>query len=668
VALELGLVLHGARGDDIPTNWIEALVEDLRQAGQRALVVAGPHQPESVHRLACAMNATLGAVGTTVTYAEPPDATPAAGGLPELVGALRAAEVDTLLLLDVNPVYEAPGDLGFAGALGKAGTTIHLGAYRDETARLCSWHVPMAHPLESWGDLRATDGTAGILQPTIAPIYGGRTACELIDALDGRAPRTARALVQAHWRGLLPEHGFEEAWQNALRLGVVANTARHARPVSLRAHWQAGLTEPASPTAGLELLFRPDPTVRDGRFANNAWLQELPKPLTKLVWENAVLIAPDTARRLGVEDGDLVRIRHDGRTLLAPGWRLPGQARDSLTLPLGYGRRHAGRVGSGIGFDANVLRTAAEPWVGLGATVEAAGSRVDLVSTQHHQSMIGRDLARTETLAACRQASQASSEQHPREEALPSLYPGWDRTDHAWAMSIDLDACIGCGACTIACQAENNIPVVGKEQVQRGREMHWIRVDRYFAGEPQAPRILFQPVPCMHCEDAPCEIVCPVGATLHDSEGLNLQVYNRCIGTRFCSNNCPYKVRRFNFLQFSVEDSPALDARANPQVTVRQRGVMEKCTYCLQRINAARRDAEQEDRSMRDGDVVTACHGACPTRAIVFGDLTDPESRVSRAKASPRDYSLLRELGTRPRTTYLVRLRNPKPKLGGGEP
>jgi Fe-S-cluster-containing dehydrogenase component len=473
--------------------------------------------------------------------------------------------------------------------------------------------------------------------------------------------------VQAHWRGLLAEEGFEEAWRDALRQGVVASTARPARPVRLRPDWQEGLTEPASPPEGLELLFRPDPTVRDGRFANNAWLQEMPKPLTKLVWENAVLIAPATARRLGVEDGDLLHIRHGGRTLVAPVWRLPGQAEDCLTLPLGYGRRHAGRVGTGIGFDANVLRTVAGPWVAAGAGIEAAGGRADLVSTQHHQTMIGRDLARTQTLAAYRQASQPSPGQHPREEALPSLYPGWKRSDHAWAMSIDLGACIGCGACTIACQAENNVPVVGKEQVQHGREMHWIRVDRYFAGEPQAPRILFQPVPCMHCENAPCEIVCPVGATLHDSEGLNLQVYNRCIGTRFCSNNCPYKVRRFNFLQFAVQDSPALAARENPQVTVRQRGVMEKCTYCLQRINAARRQAELEDKPMRDGDVVTACQGVCPTRAIVFGDLADPESRLSRAKTSPREYSLLRELNTRPRTTYLMRLHNPNPKLGEGD-
>ena len=367
-------------------------------------------------------------------------------------------------------------------------------------------------------------------------------------------------------------------------------------------------------------------------------------------------------------DGDLVGIQYGGRTLEAPVWRLPGQALDTLTLPLGYGRRRAGRFGSGIGFDANALRTASAPWLASGADVHPTGRRTELATTQHHHRMEGGEPLRTATLTSYRQAGGVLVDQ----PALPSLYPPWSRSGHAWGMSIDLNACIGCGVCTLACQAENNIPSVGKAQVRRGREMHWIRVDRYFAGPAAAPRMLFQPVPCMHCEDAPCEVVCPVGATLHDSEGLNLQVYNRCVGTRFCSNNCPYKVRRFNFLQYT---GPFTEAQRNPQVTVRMRGVMEKCTYCLQRINAARIEVQTSGRALRDGDVVTACQGACPTRAILFGDLNLEDSEVAQAQASGRSYRLLHELGTRPRTTYRVRLSHPNPGLApdgdrgtGGEP
>jgi molybdopterin-containing oxidoreductase family iron-sulfur binding subunit len=404
--------------------------------------------------------------------------------------------------------------------------------------------------------------------------------------------------------------------------------------------------------AGVDVVFRPDETVRDGRFANNAWLQELPKPFTKLTWDNAALIAPQTAARLGVSDGDVVDIRLGGRQLAAPVWRLPGQAPDTITLPLGYGRRQAGRFGTGSGFDAHALRTSATPWLASGAVLQPTGRRLVLATTQHHQRMEGGEPLRTATLASY----QAADGELVEQPALPSLYPPWPRAEHAWGMSIDLNACIGCGVCTLACQAENNIPSVGKAQVHRGREMHWIRVDRYFAGPPEAPHILFQPVPCMHCEDAPCEIVCPVGATLHDAEGLNLQVYNRCVGTRFCSNNCPYKVRRFNFLKYAGNFA---EAQRNPQVTVRMRGVMEKCSYCLQRINAARIQAQTNGRMLQDGDVITACQGACPTQAIVFGDLNLADSQVVQAQASGRSYQLLHALGTRPRTTYRVRLSNP---------
>jgi len=656
----LGLVLPDTPPqDDFDSPWLQTLLEDLHEHRGNALVIAGPHQPASVHRLVCAINDRLDAVGNTLDYAPSARAT-GQGGVGELTAALRAGEVDTLVMLDVNPVYSAPADLHFEDALQQAARTVHLGLYPDETARRCDWHIPLAHPLESWSDLCDSAGNASIQQPAIAPVYGGRNVHELIDALTQDLPRTAYQLVREHWQGRLSGEDFEHRWQQALRRGVVADTGLPTRSVKLRADWNRDLAAPDSVRAqGLELLFRPDPTVFDGRYANNAWLQELPKPISKLVWDNALLIAPDSAARLGLADGDLVRLQHAGRELLAPIWRLPGQARDSLTLHLGYGRRRAGRIGDGLGVDANALRGADHLWRVAPVTLQPGGSRRELVTTQQHQVMEGRDLLRTATLAAYR----ANPPTPPEPRELPSLYPRPEGSNHAWGMSIDLGACIGCAACTIACQAENNIPVVGKQEVQRGREMHWIRVDRYYEGPSQDPRILFQPVPCMHCEQAPCEVVCPVEATLHDSEGLNLQVYNRCVGTRFCSNNCPYKVRRFNFLQYSQTDQPALAAQHNPQVTVRQRGVMEKCTYCLQRINAARLQAQKRGRAMRDGDVVTACQGVCPTNAILFGDLNDPDSRVSRAKRSPRDYVLLRELNTRPRTSYRLRLSNPAAAL-----
>jgi Fe-S-cluster-containing dehydrogenase component len=661
LARRLGLDLPAARDNPLPESWLNTLAEDLRGHPGRALVVAGPRQPVAVHRIVCAINDRLGALGNTLNYAEPAaaTATPHAGGLAALAAGLRAGNIDTLLLLDVNPVYSAPADLAFSDALGHAHTLFHLGLYRDETAQQCHWHIPAAHPLESWSDLRAADGTVSLAQPTIAPLHGGRSAGELLQSLGVTTPDEPYQQLRAHWRDTLPGENFENGWHQALRLGLIAGTALPASIPTLREDWDQGLeSDTAAPAAGLELQFTLDPAVYDGRFANNGWLQELPRPLSKLTWGNAALIAPATASRLGLQDGDVVRLTLGQRSLEAPVWRLPGQAEDSITLPLGYGRRHAGNTGNGVGFDANRLRSSATPWLATGATLEATGGRVTLACTQTHQAMAGENPVHCTTLSAHRAASGS-----PPYGPSPSLYPERPPGEHAWGMSIDLNACIGCGACTIACQAENNIPVVGREEVMQGREMHWLRVDRYFDGPPAAPDILFQPVPCMHCEQAPCEVVCPVGATLHDNEGLNLQVYNRCVGTRFCSNNCPYKVRRFNFLQYAGQDETLLAARRNPQVSVRQRGVMEKCSYCLQRINAGRRQAQKEERALRDGDVVTACQGVCPTRAIVFGDLKDTGSHVVQAKASRRDYVLLRELNTRPRTSYQERVVNPHPKL-----
>ncbi|WP_218011518.1 4Fe-4S dicluster domain-containing protein [Azohydromonas lata] len=616
----------------------------LQEAGPDALVVVGGNLSADAHALAMALNQRLGALGHTLDLIEPPDAAAQAGTLAELAQVLHAGAVDTLVVLDSNPAYDAPGELGMGEALGRARLSVHAGLYADETAARCHWHLPLSHGYESWGDALAHDGSATLLQPAIVPLYDSRSAIELLALLAGDEERQGQALVRRQWRGGGDAAAFENFWREALRRGVVADSA--FAPVAAPG---ARLPEraPAAPAAGLVGVFAPDPAVHDGRFTNLGWLQELPRPFSKLTWDNALLLSPRTAARLKLATGDLVRIEAGGRSLDAPVWASEHQADEVATLPLGYGRPQAGRVGSGVGFDAYVLR----PVQGgpLALNLQPLGQRHEFAVTQHDLGQAGRDILR----------SVRPGERLPAHERLPSLYPEVSYLQHAWAMVIDLDACIGCNACTIACQAENNIPVVGKEEVARGREMHWIRVDRYDDAGTRGRDTAFQPLPCMHCEKAPCELVCPVGATVHDSEGVNVQVYNRCIGTRFCSNNCPYKVRRFNFLQFTDATTETLQAQRNPDVTVRQRGVMEKCSYCLQRISRARHRAEATGEPIRDGDVVTACQAACPTRSIHFGDLNDPASDVVRLKTLPRHYALLGELGTQPRTTYLARVVQP---------
>lgn len=643
--------------------WIQALVTDLKAHRAASAVLAGPHLPPSIHALVQAMNEALGNIGTTVVHTEPVAARPEdpVQALRGLVSDMRAGAVDVLVMLGGNPAYAAPADLGFAGALGKVRHSVHLSLYQDETSALCEWHLPEAHFLEAWGDVRAYDGAVSIVQPAIAPLYGGRSAFEVLGLLNGNSDAEGYDLLRAFWQRRKPGLGFEAFWRAALQAGVIPASAAALKRPTRRAvvpEFEGHKTPPS----GLEVVFRADPTVHDGRFANNGWLQELPKPLTQLTWDNAALVAPATATRLGLDSGDVVELTHRGRTLRAPIWVMPGHAEETVTLPLGYGRTRAGRVGTGAGFDAYALRTSEAMWSDGGLALRKTGERYPLASTQQHHAMAGRDLVREATLADYR-ANPGFA--HDPVVPLPTLYEPPAAKGHQWGMAIDLNACIGCKACMTACQAENNIPVVGKEQVLRHRAMHWIRVDRYYHGSPANPEALFQPVPCMHCEQAPCEPVCPTAATVHSAEGLNDMVYSRCIGTRYCSNNCPYKVRRFNFLQYADDRTPSLKAMRNPDVTVRSRGVMEKCTYCVQRINAARIDAEVEGRPLRDGEVVTACQATCPSRAIVFGDLSDPDSEVSRRKAEPLDYALLGELNTRPRTTYLAKLRNPNPAIEG---
>jgi molybdopterin-containing oxidoreductase family iron-sulfur binding subunit len=668
LAGELGAVPKSAGAGLAPEHarFVTAVAKDLGAHRGRCIVAAGDHQPPVVHALAHLLNRALGNVDKTVVYTEPvaAESVSSLASLAALVGEMDAGKVNVLLMLGGNPVVTAPPDLQFAARLAKVGFRAHLGLYDDETAEISHWHVPEAHYLESWSDVRAADGTVTIVQPLIAPLYEGKTAHEVLAAALGRE-QTAFEIVRAHWKDKAGAD-LERWWRTVLHDGLVPDTALAPANVDFRIDWvDRALAAHAQRTndQGLELVLRLDPALLDGRFANNGWLQEIPKPITKLTWDNAALVSPATARRLGLASEDVVRLSVGDRKLRAPVWVVPGQADDSITLHLGYGRTRAGRVGSGVGVDANVLRTSAAPWIVRGVKLERTAEHYPLASTQEHDSMEGRHLVREATLAEYTHEPAFAREMVEEPDKDMTIYPPHPYEGAAWAMTIDLASCVGCNACVLACNAENNIAVVGKDQVGRGREMHWIRIDRYFEGNAEAPTILHQPVPCMQCESAPCEVVCPVNATVHSSEGLNDMVYNRCVGTKYCSNNCPYKVRRFNFYKFQDWTTESLKLARNPDVTVRSYGVMEKCTYCVQRISQARIAARREDRPVRDGEVVTACAQACPAGAIVFGDMNDAQSRVAAEKADARNYALLGDLNTRPRTTYLASVRNVNPEL-----
>jgi molybdopterin-containing oxidoreductase family iron-sulfur binding subunit len=574
---------------------------------------------------------------------------------------MKTGAVKTLFILGGNPVYTAPVDLEFGEHLKKVERSIHLGLGLDETGALCTWHVPETHYLESWGDARAFDGTVSLMQPLIAPLYDGKSASELLGAVRRQQPiQSDYEILRDYWRkqNLWPD--FEAGWRKSICDGFIAGSGLGRKELSVNSQT---FLKASQHNEGFEVIFRPDPNLWDGRFANNGWLQECPKPINKLTWDNAVYISPKAAERLKLINNDNVKVTFQGRAVVGPVWVMPGQAENTITLPLGYGRARAGRVGDGVGFNAYSIRPSDAPWIGLGATLERTGARHLLVGTQTHfnvesaERQIYRD-ATLEELRASPDVIKKSVEEPGSEETLyyPKEYP---YEGYKWGMSIDLTSCIGCNACLVACEVENNIPVVGKEQVRKNREMHWIRIDTYYKGSLDNPGFNHMPTPCMQCEHAPCELVCPVEATVHDSEGLNVQIYQRCVGTRFCSNNCPYKVRRFNFLRYTDYNLPNFKPMYNPEVTVRWRGVMEKCTYCVQRISAARITAEKENRRIRDGEVRTACQQACPAQAIVFGDLNTPGSQVAQLKSQPTDYSMLGELNTRPRTTYLAKITNP---------
>jgi MoCo/4Fe-4S cofactor protein with predicted Tat translocation signal len=656
-------------------KFVGAVAADLKLHQGRSVVIAGDHQPAEVHALVHAVNQSLGNVGNTVFHTQSVEAEPVdqLASIRDLVADMNAGKVDLLIILSGNPVFTAPADLQFAAALDKVQLRVRLGLHDDETSALCHWQIPEAHFLEQWSDVRGHDGTASIVQPLIAPLYGGRSAHEVIAAMSDRPERSPHEIIREHWK-VDPKN--DENWRRWLHDGVIPDTAY--APITPSP--TTPIPSPQSPITvggGLEVAFRLDPCVLDGRFANNGWLQELPKPLTKLTWDNAILVSPATEQKLrgsnqpayrGGEHGtitsDVFEIRAGGRTIRGPLFNVVGHADDCVTVHLGYGRTRGGHTAIGAGFDSNVLRTSDSLTSLAGASLVKTGDTFPLACTQYHHLMEGRDIIRAATREEYVRDPKVMREHDETPGRFITLYPEHEYRGHKWGMAIDVNSCMGCNACVVGCQAENNIAIVGKDQVLRGREMHWIRVDSYYRGETANPETYFQPLPCQQCENAPCEPVCPVGATVHSDEGLNDMVYNRCVGTRYCSNNCPYKVRRFNYYLYQDWETPSLKLLRNPDVSVRSRGVMEKCTYCVQRINASKIDAEKEGRPIKDGEIKTACQQTCPSDAIVFGDLNDPSSRVAKLQAEQRNYGLLAELNTRPRTTYLGAIRNVNPELG----
>ncbi len=699
-ALATELEVQGVGRSDGPSaktvHWAGIVANDLRsRPSGTTLVMAGDRQPAAVHLLVAAINQHLGNVGKTVIHTTPLAARPVdqTASLRELAKDLDDGLVEVLVIAGGNPVYNAPSDLRFAERMQKVPFRIHLSLFQDETSLQCHWHLPEGHYLESWGDVRAYDGTASIVQPLIEPLYEGRSALEFMAILAGRLQTPPLELVRSYWSRQRRSLGsaaamgdFEDFWQTALHDGVVAGSALPSRALSLAAGWANQLSAAPGASDDIELVFQQDPTVYDGRFANNGWLQELPKPITRLAWDNAALMSPATAKKLGVEQGayahggehggyhqPTVELRLGDRKVTAPVWIVPGHADDSIAVYLGGGRRNAGKVGDDVGIDSYVLRTSDNPWFVDGLKVAKTGRTHLLCCVQGHHLMENREVVREGTLAKYRDHPDFAADKDRADERKDiqrarkplTLYDEKDFPDeeHKWGMAVDLTACTGCAACVVACQSENNIPVVGKIEVSRGREMHWLRIDRYAAGPADAPEeFYFQPVPCMHCENAPCEYVCPTEATVHSAEGLNEMVYQRCVGTRFCSNNCPYKVRRFNFFHYADYETESVRQQYNPDVTVRSRGVMEKCSYCVQRIRCAEIDSQKDGRSIFDGEILTACQAACPAGAIVFGDINDKKSQVKQLKDLPLHYALLPDLNTFPRTTYLAALRNPNPE------
>lgn len=648
-------------------KFIAVLAKDLAAHKGKSIVVAGPRQPAAVHALVFAINAALGNIGQTIVFTKASsENAKSLDPVKQLATDLNSGIVKTLIVLGGNPVYTLPADVKFADALKKASISVALTEDENETWAACDWRLPQAHLLESWGDATAPDGTMSIQQPMIEPLYGGKSVLEVAAILAGREPATGYDAVNSYWTSQWPQADRDKQWNAALYDGVVADSKAAIVAVTIDARKAFGesVASIQNSAAGLEVAFYPSHGPYDGRYANNAWMQESPNPMTKVVWDNVALVSKTTASSLGLKDGDVVKLSKDGRSIEAPIQIQPGHADDSISLSLGYGRSVCGRVGQGIGHRVEALRTTSNFFYASGVELKKTGATYEIVTTQEHHRMEGRPIVREASVEEYKKEPGKIREMVESPNGL-TLFPFVDYSKgYQWGMAIDLNACIGCNACLVACQSENNIPVVGKDQVQRGREMHWIRLDRYYTGSDEEAQVVTQPMGCQQCENAPCESVCPVAATSHSPEGLNDMAYNRCVGTRYCLNNCPYKVRRFNFLAWNKDVPEVRKLGFNPNVTVRMRGVMEKCTYCVQRIESNKIAANADGRrTLRDGEVVSACQQVCPAEAIVFGNINDPESRVAKLKKQPRNYEVLGELNIRPRTTYLGRLRNPHPEL-----
>ncbi len=682
-----GIESPGYTWNEEQKKYLAVLAKDLKDHAGKSVVIPGLYQDASVNALAHVINTALNNIGKTVNVRG--DLLMSSRQTQDLKGLsadLDAGKVDWLVILNANPIYSAPADLNFANVFEKAKMTVHLGSHLDETGQNAQWHIPAAHFLESWSDARAYDGTASIVQPMIDPLYGGKTAHHFFQALLDEPGLSPYEAVRETWKPII-KGDFETGWRKALHAGWIDGTSDRS-DVTFSA-LQPGVSRPAhEPTSkdSLEIIFRPDPNVYDGRWANVGWLQELPKPVTNLSWDNAALVSGATLTKYGLEEDDIVELSVNGRKVNAPVIVAPGHPDNSVTVHLGYGRSNAGRVGSGAGFNAYLIRTSDAPFYTVGSMKKVEGKWGVAVTKSHFQDhrpkLFGgegngnnsleadeaineRGIIRYATLEEYKANPNFANEGegHTTTDKNNTLFPNWEYKENAWGMSIDMNSCTGCNACIVGCYAENNIAVVGKQQVRIGRNMQWLRIDTYFEGDLAAPRAHFQPMACQHCENAPCEQVCPVGATVHTPEGLNAMVYNRCVGTRYCSNNCPYKVRRFNFLLYSDFETESLKLMRNPDVTVRSRGVMEKCSYCLQRISAAKIEADKENRAIRDGEIVTACQQACPAQAIFFGNINDKQSKVAKLQSDARSYQVLADQNTRPRTKYVAAVLNMNPEL-----
>ena len=680
---------------DDQQKYLAALVKDLKANAGKCAVLPGLYQDPSVAALALAINNALGNVGKTVFVSSDPVIpmpSDQLGDFKALVADLNAGKVDWLIILNANPIYDAPADLDFATAFNEAKIVAHLGSHYDETGHQAHWHVPAAHYLESWSDARAYDGTVSIVQPMIDPLYGGHTAHDVFQTLLNEPMLSAYAAVRETWKPIIEKNvkngDFEFGWRKSLHDGWIENTAYQttAQPAAAKKAESYAVPTP-TPKDSLEIIFRPDPTVYDGRWNNVGWLQELPKPITNLSWDNAAIVSGATLTKYNLEEDDIVELCVGNGKVKAPVIVAPGHPDESVTVYLGYGREFAGRVGAGQGFNAYLIRNTWAPFYATGSMRKVEGKWGIAITKSHYddhrakylqgqgagdnslegdEALGPRGIVRCTTLEEFKANPNFAHEgvNHETPKYDTSLFPNWPYNEaNAWAMSMDMNSCTGCNACIVACYAENNIAVVGKQQVRIGRDMQWIRIDTYYEGDLATPRAHFQPMNCQQCENAPCEQVCPVGATVHSPEGLNMMIYNRCVGTRYCSNNCPYKVRRFNFLLYSDYETESLKLMRNPDVTVRSRGVMEKCSYCVQRIQEAKIRADKENRNIRDGEIVTACQQACPAHAIVFGNKNDPNSHVSKLRAEQRTYQVIADINTRPRTTYVAEVLNPNQEL-----